>query len=516
MDNSGLSDPKKMIGQLFMIGIGGISLSEEEKDFIRNENIGFIILFSRNFSSPDQLRELTSEIHKLTSPPPAVFIDQEGGPIVRLGESGSTVVSHMALAATGNKKNAERAGKIIGKDMRTLGIDGVFAPVMDVNSRKDNPVIGIRSFSDDPLIVSEYGTEFFLGLKKGKTLGCGKHFPGHGHTASDSHLEIPVSEIDNNFLSKINLPPFKKLISKGINSLMTAHVRFPLISEKLATFSPEITIELLRESMKFHGVLFSDCIEMSAVNDNYSPEEIIAGFNISSLDVISVSHSLPLQKDLIELMKSNIESGNIERSRLQKSLDRISALKKEIKKKSIRERFKSKKLRKNYKLEKKIAEESITVLKNSAGLIPLSRKRKILIVDQRKSSHSANLSNKEDNNSLWSIGNRLFSKCEILIPENDFKISENEKRQILKYDHIIILDHSWRNIPDKSIAMDIIKLRSDSILVCANNPYIAENFSNAGTIVLTYGSRNIQVEALFCVLSGRKKPKGTTPVKISI
>ncbi len=515
MDYSGRSDPKNMIGQLFMIGIGGISLSEDEEKLIREENIGFVILFSRNFSSPDQLRDLTSEIHKLTSPPPAIFIDQEGGPIVRLGESGSTVVSHMALAATGKKKNAKKAGKIIGRDMRALGIDGVFAPVLDVNSRKENPVIGIRSFSDNPRIVSEYGTEFFLGLKKEKILGCGKHFPGHGHTAADSHLEIPVSEIDTKFLSEINLPPFSKLIDKRIDSLMTAHVRFPLISKMISTFSTEITVDMLRESMNFHGVLFSDCIEMSAVKDNFTTKEIIEGFNISSLDVISVSHSLILQKELIELMRSNFESGYIDNSRLQKSLERISVLKKNIKKRSIFERFRSKKLRKNIKLEKKIAGESITVLKNSAGLIPIDKSRTILIVDQRKKAHSANINNKKDKNYLQSIGDRHFSKCKILTPENDFKLSEIEKKQILKYDHIIIFDHSWKNSPDKSTSANILNLRKDSIIICANNPCIAECFASAGTIVLTYGSRNIQLEALFNVLSGKIKPGGKLPVTIS-
>ena len=487
MGNSAMSDPINLIGQLFMIGIEGTSLSDKEKVLIRNENIGFVILFSRNFSSPDQLRKLTSEIHKLTSPPPAIFIDQEGGPIVRLGESGSTVISHMALAATGKNKNAKKAGKIIGKDMRALGIDGVFAPVLDVNSKKDNPVIGIRSFSDDPLIVSEYGKEFFLGLKKEKILGCGKHFPGHGHTASDSHLEIPVSEINSRFLSEINLPPFGHLIENRIDSLMTAHVRFPFISKELATFSPEITVDILRASLNFNGVLFSDCIEMSAVKDNFSSAEIIEGFRISSIDVISVSHSLNLQKELVELMRSNIQNGIIGNTRLQKSLERISVLKNSIKKRSIFEKFRTKNLRKNIKLEKKIAGESITLLKNNAGLIPIDNKKSILIVDQRINTHSANMNNREDENSLWSIGNLLFSECKTLTPENDFKLNQIERRQILKYDHIIIFDHSWRNTPEKSTGENIIKIRNDSIIVCANNPYIAEYFKSAETIVLTYG-----------------------------
>ena len=203
MKNSCLPDLKDRVGQLFMIGIKDEFLSAEEREFICSNNIGFIILFSRNYSSKDQLVKLTSEIHDLCDTPPFIFIDQEGGPIVRLGEDGSTMISHMGLAATGKKRNARRAGSIIGKEMRALGIDGVFAPVLDVNSHKENPVIGIRSFSDDPDVVAEYGSEFFQGLKKEKILGCGKHFPGHGHTIKDSHLEIPESAIDDKFFPNV-------------------------------------------------------------------------------------------------------------------------------------------------------------------------------------------------------------------------------------------------------------------------------------------------------------------------
>ena len=515
MDYSSMSDLKNMIGQLFMIGIGGISLSEDEKVLIRNENIGFVILFSRNYSSPEQLRALTSEIHKLASPPPAIFIDQEGGPIVRLGESGSTVVSHMALAATGTKKNAEKAGKIIGKEMRSLGIDGVFAPVLDVNSDKNNPVIGIRAFSDDPNIVSELGARFFRGLKKGKVLTCGKHFPGHGHTIEDSHLKIPVSEIDKKFFSETNLPPFQKLIRKNIHSLMTAHVRFPLISESIATFSPEITIDLLRNTLNFNGVLFSDCVEMSAIRDNFSPDMIVTGFSKSSLDVISVSHSINLQKKLIEMLTAKLKSGDIPVSRLTRSVERVSALKKKIKKRGLLERFRKPVLRRHFEIEKKIANESITLLRNSAGLIPLDTNRKILIIDHKINVHSANTNNKNDSNALFSIGDRYLSGCKILIPQNDHRINEDEKRKILEYDHILVFDHSWSNKPDKQIAQEVYKIRTDLILICANNPYIAEKYNDVSTILLTYGSRQVQIEALFNILTGISPPIGKLPITLA-
>ena len=518
MKYSRLPDLKNRVGQLFMIGIKGESLSTEEKEFIRSNNIGFIILFSRNFISTDQLVKLTTEIHSMCDTPPAIFIDQEGGPIVRLGEDGSTMISHMGLAATGKKRNARRAGSIIGKEMRALGIDGVFAPVLDVNSHKENPVIGIRSFSDDPDVVAEYGAEFFLGLKKKKILGCGKHFPGHGHTIKDSHLEIPESAIDNKFLSEINLPPFQKLINTGINSLMTAHVHFPLISKEIATFSPVITGDILRNKLDFKGILFSDCLEMDAIKNNFSSQDIIDGIIQSVVDVAIVSHSLTLQKELIDLMRSNIDTGEIPEGRIEDSLRRIRELKKNMKGRSIGRQKKSLRLRKKIRVERKIARESITLLKNDHGLIPLNKSRSILMIDLKQSIHSANLHNRKGLNILESIAGRFFHSADYFFPEQEFRITEDEKKKIINADHILIFDYSWSGVLDKareSFIGNIFNLRKDSIIICANSPYIADCYGGAGTTILTYGSRNVQIEALFFILSGRSKPKGRLPVTIS-
>lgn len=499
-----------------MTGICGLHLSKTETAFIRDEKIGFVLLFSRNFSSPAQIQQLTSEIHQLTSPPPAIFMDQEGGPIVRLGEQGSTVISPMGLAATGRRKNAKRAGKIIGKEMRSLGIDGVFAPVLDVNTEQRNPVIGIRAFSDRPSVVSEYGLQFFRGLRKGKILACGKHFPGHGHTTADSHLELPVSEIDRRFLSETNLPPFTALVRKKIPALMTAHVRFPALSDRIATFSPELTHTLLRDSMGFNGVLFSDCIEMKAIGDYFKPENIISGFIESSLDVISVSHSMKLLKKLLQHLRREIAAGSISARRVENSLARISELKKKITKKGLFERFSTPELRKYYRLEKKLAEQSITLLKNSSGHIPLSHKARILIIDPNPGIHSAHTRDTiKGDRYLFANGDRYFSECSLLVPQNDSVFTDEERIRISKYEHILVFDHSWSYTPEKKYTEELFRMRKDPILICANSPYIAERYKYMSTIILTYGSRKVQMEALFNILSGNQKTRGKLPVTIS-
>jgi beta-N-acetylhexosaminidase len=510
--NSGLS------GQMFMIGIKGFSLSPEERDLILSRNIGFVILFSRNFASPRQFKKLTREIHSLGKIPPAIFIDQEGGPVVRLGETGGTVISHMGLAATGDIRNSESAGRIIGKEMKSLGVDGVFAPVLDVNSAKENPVIGIRSFSDDPSMVSACAAEFFSGLRRSGVIACGKHFPGHGHTIEDSHFGIPDSVIDEGFLRRINLPPFSRLIQKGIGSLMTAHVRFPLISPEVATFSNYFTRRLLREEMKFHGVLFSDCMEMKSVRDNFKISEIIEGVLESSVDVISVSHSIRFQTDLIDSLAETLRKDTFLTERIEASVRRINALKSGIRPAGFLTRFLPVRLRKNKRKEMKIADASTTVLKNERGLLPMERDCSVLIIDAKKKVHSVNMGNVPDMDLIEESGRRYFPRLKYTRLPESLTFSEPELKEIDISEFVILVDHSWSSRMDpelRAIMNELIGLRDDLILVCANSPFVAESFPAAGTIVLTYGLRQVQSESLFRCLSGKIKPEGRLPVRLN-
>ncbi len=511
-----ISDELKIkIGQLFMVGISGEVLSDKERNFIDSYGIGFVILFSRNISSPVQLKGLTDSIHQLGDVPPLIFIDQEGGPIVRLGEMGSTLISHMGIAATGKEKNAKKAGRIIGEELRTLGIDGVFAPVLDVNTTGENPVIGIRAFSDDPLIVSRFGVAFFKGLKREGIIACGKHFPGHGHTKEDSHLQIPNSTIDNSFFTEKNILPFKVLIDNGIDTLMTAHVLFPEISEEIATFSPRITNDILREELGFSGVLFSDCLEMDAVKKNFSSERIIEKIVNSSVDVISVSHSIDLQKEMIELLRDKIGEDDKCRDKADESLQRIKKLKKSIK--SVKNK-RVPTLRKNKKTEKRIAIESVTVLKNEFNIVPLRERGTLFIVDMKKKIHTANNSDEDTKSEIKRVSEHFFLKVKYVRIGKEENFVNRYSAEIKGFDTVLLVNNSMsEKINEKELLLtkQILKLRKDLILIFAQSPYPAKYFENAGTIVLTYGSRRVQVEALFSILSGRSKSKGKLPVSIS-
>ena len=310
---------KEKIGQLFMIGFYGKELPEKVENFIINNNIGFVILFSRNIESGLQVVKLTNKIHSIGKVTPFLYTDQEGGTVVQFKEMAATVISHMGIAATYNKKNARIAGEIIGKEMNALGIDGVFAPVLDVIFEENNPIIGIRSFSDEPDIVINFAKEFLFGLNEEGVTACGKHYPGHGGTTKDSHLEIPETYISSEYFLHYCFKPFAELAKIKIDSIMSSHVLFPNISNAIATFSPYFIDELLRKKTGYNGVVFSDCVEMKAIKDNFSPEEIVKNSINAGIDVMVASHDFDFQKELFEVLLFYVNRGLIKERRIDSS-----------------------------------------------------------------------------------------------------------------------------------------------------------------------------------------------------
>ncbi|MCU0289100.1 MAG: beta-N-acetylhexosaminidase, partial [Acidobacteria bacterium] len=228
---------KEKIAQLFMFGFKDKEMPGEIRQFFENNNPGFTILFSRNVESISQVRELTQEIHGLGKIPSFIYTDQEGGTVVQFKELAATVVSPMGLAATCSLRNARKAGQIIGAEMKALGVDGVLAPCLDVTYEENNPIIGIRSFSDDPEIIPQFALEFAAGLNEQKVASCGKHYPGHGGARADSHLEIPKIPVSPEYFYHYCYQPFLAAAQAGIDAFMTGHLLFPMIAPEIASFS---------------------------------------------------------------------------------------------------------------------------------------------------------------------------------------------------------------------------------------------------------------------------------------
>src|SRR5215208_4740879 len=247
---------EQKIGQLMIIGFDGTEANSDLLEMISEYHVGGVILFARNVQSPRQVAGLTNKLQRtaIESGHPGLFIaiDQEGGRVTRLTEDkGFTEFpSAMALTATGNPQNAYGAAAAMAAEMRAVGINVDFAPDLDVNNNPAHPVIGIRSFSSDPAKVVEYGLAFAEGLQENGILAFGKHFPGHGDTGVDSHIDLPLVPYDRDRLDQVELVPFKAAIDADFAGIMSAHVTFPAIDSTpglAATLSRPILTGLLRK-----------------------------------------------------------------------------------------------------------------------------------------------------------------------------------------------------------------------------------------------------------------------------
>jgi len=291
---------QEKIGQLFMFGFDATVPNDHAIKLIRDYKVGNVILFARNIKTPEQLFYLNQNLQKLAIEhigiPLFISIDQEGGMVTRILEGGTFFPGAMTIAASNNVEHAYLVGKHMGKELKAFGINMNFAPVLDVNNNPKNPVIGVRSFSDDPKMVSDYGVAFVKGLQE-SIIATGKHFPGHGDTHVDSHLALPQVLYGMERLNQIELVPFKKAINQGIKAIMSSHIDFPALTENglPTTLSKKCLTGYLREELGFEGLIVTDGMQMKAIQDNYTT----VGGSLMALEaganIVCICHSEELQ-----------------------------------------------------------------------------------------------------------------------------------------------------------------------------------------------------------------------------
>ena len=328
-------DLRKKIGQMLFIGFKGTFVTPELKELIEKYYIGGVILFSRNIEDIFQLQELIYEIQNLGCKksygvPLLIGVDQEGGRVARLKEPLTVFPPARVLGKTQSEELASKQGMIQAKELKALGFNLNFSPVLDVDTNSENPVIGDRSFGSSPEIVSSMGCSVIRGLQDNGVAACGKHFPGHGDANVDSHFELPVLSHNIERLKKLELAPFKAAINEGVESMMTAHIYFPEIDcEKIpATFSKNIISEILRKGLGFKGIIFSDDLEMKAVENNFTIEDASVRSVKAGVDMLLICHSFEKQMRAFEAIIKKVENGEILKVLVEESNRRISVLKK--------------------------------------------------------------------------------------------------------------------------------------------------------------------------------------------
>lgn len=330
-------------GEHLILGLSGVKLTEEEKRLLGEVRPAGILLLSRNFchGSPyevwlERLKELLDEIRQYTERDKLLIsIDHEGGSIVRA----PLPITRSPLASC-FRERAHDVGLAHARELASIGVNVSWAPVADIHSNPLNPIIGNRAFATTPTEAARLSEAYLIGLREGGVLGCAKHFPGHGDTAHDSHLELPVLTQTMAELRERELIPFERLIATGVPLIMTAHVYFPAIlgdsdptdekSGLAATFSHELLTELLRNELRFRGVTVADDLDMRAVADQFASDAGIEKALVAGCDMFIIaryiSPSLERTYKVAESFARAIESSSIAAKRREEALGRINSL----------------------------------------------------------------------------------------------------------------------------------------------------------------------------------------------
>lgn len=321
-----MMDLSQQCARMFGVGLNGTALPLELTALL-DRGVSHVILFRRNITDKLQMHRLCASIKRSVSRPVAICVDHEGGRVLRTGVDFTRIPSAREVGASGDPDLAHEIGKIMGRELRAVNVDVDFAPVLDVDTNPDNPVIAERSYGPTPEIVSAIGCAVMNGIQSVGVAACGKHFPGHGDTSLDSHKHLPQLPHDEERLQEVELVPFAEAIQQGIASIMTAHVIYsPIDRHYPATMSREVLEGILRKQMGFTGIIHSDDMQMKAITDHYGTEEaLIRGAN-AGIDVFWICHQGPLQHQAIDLLIRAVERGDVPMQRILESNRRIDAL----------------------------------------------------------------------------------------------------------------------------------------------------------------------------------------------
>ncbi|WP_049944458.1 glycoside hydrolase family 3 protein [Anaerococcus provencensis] len=513
-------------------------LNDDIKNAISKYKIGGVILFAENVRDTEQTTKLTHNIQKAAIEsgldPLLISIDQEGGIVVRLG-TGTSLPGNMALGASRDKKLAYEYGKIIAEEIKALGINVNLAPVMDTNNNPNNPVIGLRSISSDPNLVGELGSEVVKGLQDNGVSAAIKYFPGHGDTATDSHLGLPVVDKSYEEVKNLELIPFDKAAKEGVDMIMTAHISYPqlekdtVISQKdgsvigiPATLSDDIITGIIRKKMNYDGIVITDAMKMQAIADHFGEEEAVIMAIRAGVDIPLMPALLQKNEDLLKLdsiinrIKSEIELGNISENQLNNSVYRILDLKyrrgildldqynKPIEEK-IENALKVVGNKEHFEKQREITDKAITVTKNINNALPMYPKKgdKVLIYTPYENEVPGFNYGFEKLQEEGIIDKD--AKLDVFTFQN-YKDKSKEAEEILKnyakeYDYIIAVSEIGRanqlskndwlaEIPDM-LTTFAKENNKKSAIISIGKPYDLDRYKNSDAHILAYGSKGM-------------------------
>lgn len=500
---------EQKVGQMFMLNIDGKAIDSQQLQLIKRFHLGNLILFTKNLGTHKEVQELTAKFQEYSKSefglPAFISTDMEGGNVIRFGSDFPMFPGAAAVSSTGSLDKCELLSENVAKFLLNLGINMNLAPVCDVNDVATNPVIGARSFGNNPEIVSKFIKSHIKGHKKTGCLTCAKHFPGHGSTTQDSHEALPhITHTYDEFLKK-DIPPFIEAISEGVDAIMTAHLLTPIDPDNPASLSPKV-INYLRNELNYQGLIVTDSLVMKGVSmqgvDVAVRKAILAGNDI----LIANANDIMTILVLIQKAVDDVKNGLIDEKLINDACRRIinAKLKLNDKKKDEynRDEFIS--------ISHDISKKSIAIFRDDNKLIPLKSK-KILCI----SSLVWNTISSFENIATASFGQKF--KQLINQPVEDVEISQNptqeeiDKALDLAKSAEVVVFSPLRIIIYKGqheLLRKLLEVNKNVIYVSLFDPYEVMLLDDVSSIIVGFEYNDLSIQSSIDVLIGTQKASG--------
>ena len=523
---------REKIAQMIITYSDGYYLEDNDKEFkrlkhlIEIEKVGGIIFFKGK--ALEEAR-LINKLQSLSKTPLLISQDFERGTAMRL-EDGSLYPNNMAIGATRNPELAYKMGLRIAKECRALGVHQNYSPVVDVNNNPKNPIINVRSFGEDPKLVSEMGNAMIRGLQEGGVIATAKHFPGHGDTDIDTHNDLPVLNFDMNRLEKIELVPFKSAIESGVKSVMVAHISFPAVDKTPnipATLSPDIVNGILINKLGFNGLIVTDALNMAGVTKHFSTQEVAVGCVKAGIDLILMPQG---ETKTIDAIENAVNSGKISEERIDLSVKKILDTKEYLKLNENKLVDEDKVLSAinnevAVDLAKTIAEQSITLVRNDK-MLPLPKKPTddncvILSMYYGYEPENTQYFYEEFTKKMGGVFNNVIKTKSI---NGDIISLEAAFKQMNEFDYYIIPLFVKVKMKSGTIGMNesqadyvnFLTFEGKKVIVISfGNPYLLDNFPEVPGYIAAYGDSKVTIDAVVKTLAGDNKPNGKLPITIN-
>lgn len=518
---------QQAIGQKLLLAFKGKDKpSDEIIHALREYKASGITLFrSFNIDGPSQLRHLTDQLQRfartLDLPPLLIAVDQEGGQLMAVGGGTTHLPGNMALGATRSAELARKAGEVLGRELSAIGINVNYAPCVDVNLNPRNPIVGTRSFGENPAVVAGLASAMIAGIQSQGVAATAKHFPGHGDTASDSHHGLPSVPHSLERLQAVELPPFQAAIRVGVKLTMSAHLALPALDgpdAPPATLSRNILTGLLRQKLGFEGVIVTDAMDMHAIRQGeYLGEDALKAVNAGA-DLLLLTTDPSDQERVHQALMQAAQNNLLDIGEVNFSANRILALKDWLSKQPAFD-LSIVGCSEHRKIADEIAKCSITLVRDQANLLPLrlgSNQRIAVIIPKPQDLTPADTSSYIIPALASSLRAYHQYVDEFIIPYAPAKSDISSLLlQLEGYDLVVIgTINAYTQPGQETLVEEILRMGIPTIVAALRLPYDLAAFPEAPTYLCTYSILEPSMRALAKAVFGHREIKGCLPVAI--